>query len=130
MIVSVEEQNLFLACRFGAGKAAGASSADTLHLFAGDPLTGGTELTVGYTPPSITNNGTNWPAPALGELVCAAQTITSTAAFSDEATHWALKNVDTGDWGASGPLPEEVSVTAAGVVVTVQPVIYFASVRF
>lgn len=129
MIVSLEEKNLFLDCRYGATKAAIASASDTLHLFTGDPNQGGVELaaTGGYAPITITNNGGNWPAAANGEKVGAVQTYTSTGAWSDLATHWALKNTVTGKWGPAGELPDEVLVSVSGTTVAVTPVIYFAS---
>lgn len=108
-----------LAGYFGAAKGANAPASHTLHLFSGHPDAGGTELTTGYTPPSITNDGTAWPAPANGLLTGAAVNITFTATLSALATHWALK--DGTVWSVSGSIPDGPLSGGSGVTETVTP---------
>lgn len=93
--------NVYLASVFGASKAVGAPASHTLHLFASD----GTQLTTGYTAPTITNNGTSWPAPSAGLLTGAAVTISYTATLSQPAASWALLGSD-GLWYGGGAVPE------------------------
>ena len=91
----------FLLNNFGATKGANAPASHVLHLFGSD----GTQLTTGYTPPTITNNGTSWPAPTNPPLVGATVTITYTATLTQPATHWALLGSD-GYWWGGGEVPE------------------------
>lgn len=128
MLVSVEAQNVSLDAMYGAGKAAGAPASLELALFAGDPALGGTELaaTGGYVAVTVTNNGTNFPAATDGRKTVTAQSFpASTAAWSDVATHWGLRNPVTSELYDTGALLVEVDVTASGQVATVQPVIFY-----
>lgn len=123
-------RNKSLDADYGAGHGAHAPASHTLHLFAGDPKVSGVELDTavgGYAVPTITNDATGWPAAAADQQKTAAEATfaTSTAAFSDVATHWALKGAD-GNWWDSGPLPEAVDVDTAGVVVHVTPTVFYA----
>lgn len=108
-----------LAGYFGANKGANAPASFTLHLFAGHPDAGGTQLTTGYTPPTITNDGTSWPAPSNGLLTGAAVGITFTATLSALATHWAL--YDGAAWSVAGSIPDGPLSGGAGVTETVTP---------
>ena len=127
-LVSVEAQNVSLDAMYGAGKAAGAPASLQLALFAGDPSIDGTELTStgGYAAVTVTNNGTNFPAATSGRKTVAVQTFpTSTAAWSDVATHWALRNPTTSELYDTGALLEEIDVSASGQTATCQPVIFY-----
>lgn len=124
-------RNLTLDADYGATHGTHAPASHTLHLFAGDPKAGGVELdtAVGsYAAPTLTNDATGWPTAAADQSKTAAEVAfaTSTAAWSDEATHWALKGAD-GNWWDSDQLPEVVSVTTAGVVVNVTPTVSYAT---
>ena len=117
---SLLEQNRSLDLYYGATKGAIASPSHELAFFAGDPRTTGVELDSagGYARVLILNNGTNWPAAAGGAKTSAEQTFpTSTAAWSDVATHWQLFATDTGEPGDCGALDVEVSVDAASTIV-------------
>lgn len=127
-LLSTVEQNRSLDLFYGANKGAIASAAHELALYAGDPRTTGTELTStgGYAAVTVTNNGTNWPAASGGAKTSAVQTFpTSTAAWSDIATHFALRDSVTGDIADCGPLDAEVAVDAAGIVVTRQVTVFY-----
>lgn len=129
MIRDTAAQNKSLDNDYGATKGANAPASHTFHLFAGDPRIpeadgGGVELTTGYTPPTITNNGTSWPAAANGEKVGASVSVTSTAALADTATHWALKGSD-GLWWDTGELDSEWVIDAAGVTKIGRPIIFY-----
>lgn len=132
-ILSVAEQDVFLAAYFGANKAAGAPASFQLALFNDDPTVGGVEMDSvgGYARVTVTNDGTNFPAPASGELVGAVQTFpTPTGAWTaagvaDTATYWVLYNAATGDAVIGEALTQEIDVEASGGTVTVQPIIFF-----
>lgn len=111
--------NEFLAGYFGANKGATAPASHTLHLFAGAREAGGTQLTTGYTAPTITNNGTAWPAPTSGLLTGAAVTVSFTATLAQPATHWAL--YDGTKWGPGGVIPEGPLSGGASTSATVTP---------
>lgn len=127
-LVSVAAQNASLSFSYGATKAASAPATFELALFAGDPATTGTELaaTGGYARVTVTNNGTNFPAPADGQLTGAFQAFpVSTAAWSGVASHWALIDAATDDIWDADALEEEIVVDAAGATPSVRPVIYY-----
>ena len=132
-LLSTTEQNRSLDLFYGASKGAIASAAHHLCLYAGDPRTVGVEMDSagGYTPVTVTNNGTNWPAAAAGAKTSAVQTFaTSTGEWTaggDQvpATHFALKDSVTGNIADCGPLDAEVSVDAAGTVVTRQVTVFY-----
>lgn len=128
-ILSTAAQNASLDNDYGATKGANSPAAHQLALFNGDPLLGGTELTAtgGYARVVVTNNGTNWPGAADGATTSASIAFaTSTAAWSDTATHWVLyDNADgTTAWDA-GVLDTEIDVDAAGAVVQTAVTIYY-----
>jgi hypothetical protein len=131
-LVSIAEQNLSLDLYYGANKGSIAASAHELALFVGDPSLGtSTELTSagGYARVTVANDGTNWPAAAAGAKTSAAVTFAdSTDAWSGVPTHWQLFNVDTGEMGDSGVIPESspVIVTEAGVGPVLALTVYYA----
>jgi hypothetical protein len=104
-------------------------------LYAGDPLTGGVELDSagGYARPTVTNDGTSWPAADGGAKTSAVVTFAdSTAEWTVDAspavaTHFLLVDASTGDFWDSGLLGDEVSVEAAGPGPSVQLTIYYES---
>lgn len=127
-LLSTVEQNRSLNLYYGANRGAIASSSHKLCLYAGDPRTTGAELTStgGYVAVTVTNNGTNWPAASGGSKTSAVFTFpTSTAAWSDVADYFALKDFTTGDIADCGPLDVEVSVDAVGVVVSLSVTVYY-----
>lgn len=124
MPLDAAAQNKSLANDYGATKGANAPASHTLHLFAGHPAAGGTQLTAGYTAPTVTNNGTAWPAPSFGRLTGAVVTITYTALLASPATHWALKGSD-GYWWDVGEVPEGPLYGGAGASDSFQPVIFY-----
>lgn len=113
--------NVYLAGAFGASKAVGAPASHTLHLFASD----GTQLTTGYTAPTITNDGTAWPAPSSGLLTGAAVTITYTGTLAQPAASWALLGSD-GYWYGGGRLPLGPWAGGSGESDTFQPTLSLA----
>ena len=132
MIRDTAAQNKSLDNDYGATKGANAPASHTFHLFAGDPRIpeadgGGVELTTGYTPPTITNNGASWPAAANGAKTGAVVALTFTADLADGATHWALKGSD-GYWWDTGELDSEISAAASGTSKNVVPVIFYEGI--
>jgi hypothetical protein len=130
-LLSTTEQNRSLDLFYGANKGSIASAAHRLCLYVGDPRTTGTELTStgGYAAVTVTNDGTNWPAASGGSKTSAEQTFpTSTAAWSDVATHWALKDSVTADIADCGPLDGELSVDGAGIIVRRFVTVYYNSI--
>lgn len=118
--MDAEAINDLLRNNFGATKGVNAPASHTLHLFAGS-----TELTTGYTPPTITNDAAAWPDPSNGYLVGAAVTITYTATLAAPATRWQLKGAD-GNWSVGGFLPRGPWNGGAGVSDSFRPTITFA----
>ena len=128
-LLSTAAQNASLDNDYGATKGPNAPAAHQLALFNGDPLLGGTELTAtgGYARVTVTNNGTTWPAASSGEKTSAAITFpTSTAAWSDTATHWVLYDDADGTtaWDC-GVLNEELAVVAASTVAQTTLTIFY-----
>lgn len=111
--------NDFLDGYLGAAKGSGAPASHTLYLYAGHPDAGGTQLTTGYTPPTITNDGTNWPAASAGVKVGATRTIAFTALLAAPATHWAL--LDGTVVCLAGDIPEGPLSGGVGVSEAVTP---------
>lgn len=127
-LLSATEQNRSLALFYGASRGAGSSATHELALFTGDPRTGGTELTAtgGYARVSITNDGTNWPAPSGGMILGADQTFAaSSGAWSDTATWWVLYAVDSGEMADGMPLDDEIDVSVTGETPRVRPRIFY-----
>ena len=127
-LLSTAAQNASLDFSYGANKAATAPSSHTLHLFVGDPATTGVELATGggWSPPTITNSGTNWPAAVAGQKTSAPVVLpTSSDAWSGVATHWLLR-AGSVDWD-SGELGEEIDIQQAGVTKTITLTVYYGS---
>lgn len=132
-IGDVAAQNASLANDYGATKGPNAAASFSLELWAGDPGNGGVQMDAagGYAPVTVTNDGTNFPAPDGGQIVAAVQTFaTPTGEWTaggnpDVATHWLLRDTATGAAWDYGALGDEISVEAAGTAVTVQPVIFY-----
>lgn len=132
-MLSTAEESTFLACYFGANKAAGAPASFELALFNDDPALGGVEMDAagGYVRKAVANDGTNFPAPADGQIVCAPQIFATptgewTAGGDPDTARWAVfYNPTTGNPIIGDALGVEVNVEQSGGVVTVQPVIYF-----
>lgn len=103
----------------GAARGANAPLSHTLYLYAGHPDAGGVKLTTGYTAPTITNNGTSWPAASNGLKTGATVSITFTATLSSLATHWAL--LDGTTVCLAGEIPEGPLSGGAAVVEDVTP---------
>ena len=110
----------FLAGYFGANKGANAPASHTLHLFAVPREAGGAELVNGFTPPTITNNGTSWPAPSSGLLTGASVLLSFTATLEAPAQYYALKD-SAGKWLPSAVIPEGPISGGAGVSETLVP---------
>ena len=110
----------FLAGYFGASKGASAPASHTLHLFATPHEVGGVELTNGYVPVSITNDGTAWPAPSSGLLTGAAVNLSFTATLEAPAQYYALKDA-AGAWLPSALIPDGPISGGAGVSETLTP---------
>lgn len=121
MLLDAEAVDVYLANNFGATKGTNAPASHTLHLFASD----GTQLTTGYTPPTVTNDGTSWPAPSSGLLTGAAVTINYTATLAQPASSWALLGSD-GYWYGGGRLPLGPWAGGSGESDTFQPTLSLA----
>lgn len=134
-LLDVAAQNGILDNNFGGSKGPAAPNSFTLELWAGDPADGGVQLdnAGGYSPLTVTNNGTNFPPADAGAKTMATQTFaTSTGEWlaggnPDVATHWLLRDPVTGAAWFSARLADEVSVETSGTTVTVTPVIYVAT---
>lgn len=130
-LLDVGPRNASLDMSYGALKGTSAAASHQLALFDEDPSNGGVEISGGgYARVTVTNNGTNWPAASNGAKTGAVQTFpTSTGAWSTTAKWWCLIDAADGTtrWDAR-PLSAEVSVTAADVVVKVQPIIDYEDV--
>lgn len=117
--MDIEAATQILQGFFGANKSAVAPASHTLHLFAGVPEEGGTQLTTGYTPPTLLNDGTQWADFTGGYLTSALVAFTFTDDLTLPATHWRLLGSD-GFWGPSGALASEW-LGGAGVTQSLQP---------
>lgn len=128
-LLSTAAQNKSLDNDYGSSKGANAAASHKVAMYAGDPATTGTELaaTGGYAQVTLTNNGTSWPSVAAGGAKTSMQITfpTSTAAWSDVATHFLLLDATTGDEWDSGPLSAELSVDQAGVIAKVTLTVFY-----
>jgi hypothetical protein len=132
-LMDTAAQNASLDNDYGATKGPNAPASLSLELWAGDPTNGGVQMDAvgGYAPPTVTNDGTNFPPAADGAKTCAAISFgTSTGEWlaggnPDVATHFLLRDTATGTAWDTGQLGDEISVEAAGTEVTVQPVIFY-----
>ena len=114
-----------LAGYFGAAKGVNAPASHTLHLFATPREVGGVELVNGFTPPTITNDGTSWPAPSSGLLTGAAVNLSFTATLEAPAQYYALKD-PAGKWLPSAAIPDGPISGGSGVSETVIPTLVTA----
>lgn len=132
-LLDTAAQNASLDNDYGATKGPNSPASLQLALFRGDPSDGGVELDAagGYARVTVTNDGTNFPAAADGQKTCAAQNFpTSTAQWTvagvpDVADYFAFIDASTGTRWDSGQLSDPVSVGAAGIAVSVVPVIFY-----
>lgn len=128
-LVSVVARNASLAMSYGALAGSEAPTSLEVALFAGDPTLGGTELTSdgGYVRLVVANDATTWPdAPADGSITAAQlEFAVSTDAWSDTASFFLLLDAVTGDEWDSGPLDDEIAVDSTGVIVRIQPTVYY-----
>jgi hypothetical protein len=128
-LLSAAAQSASLNNDYGANKGVSAPVSHEVALFNGDPVLGGTELaaTGGYARVTITNNGTTWPDASAGATTSATVTFpTSTAAWSDTATHFVLyDHADSVTQWDSGLLKDEISVDAAGEAPRAELTIYY-----
>lgn len=139
-LLDVAAQNASLDNDYGATKGPNSPASLELALFNGDPTLGGVEMDAvgGYAAVSMTNDGTNFPAAADGQKVCAEQTFATptgewtAAGVADTATHWCLRDSSTGTVWDYDVLTEEVNVeidddtgAIVGGPVKVQPIIYY-----
>jgi hypothetical protein len=124
--LDVAAQNAGLKAWFGDGRAASVPSSWEVALFNGHPLTGGTELGAvgGYVPPVVANSSANFPDPVSGVVTAASVAFPApTAAWSDVATHYVLREPSAGPTWYVGTLAEALNVTAAGPALSIQPAI-------
>lgn len=130
-LLDVGPRNDSLDMSYGADKGALAAASHLLALFDEDPSNGGVEVSGGgYARVTVTNDVTNWPAASGGAKTGAEQAFpVSTGAWDRTAKWWCLIDAADGTtrWDAR-PLDVEVSVTGAGVVVKVRPVIDYEDV--
>lgn len=128
-LLSTAAQNASLDNDYGSSAGSNAPSSLEFALYNGDPLLGGTELGSdgGYAAVTADNDGTTWPDAASGGAKTSKSLAlaTSTAAFSDTATHFVIRDASSGDLWDSGLLTEEVSVDAAGVDVSFICTVYY-----
>lgn len=133
MTAYLAAQQLALKATYGASKHTDAPASFKFAIFAGDPRKGGVEMDAagGYAAVTVTNNGTNFPAPADGQVTGAFQTFpTSTGAWTAagvaaDGTHWLLRDATTNAWYDSGELEEVASVDVAGVAVSARPIVFY-----
>jgi hypothetical protein len=112
-IRDVAAQNASLDNDYGLAHGAGSPDAHELALFNGDPMFDGVEITgPGYTPAPVPNDAT-WPDADGGAKAITVQYDASTDEW-DEATHWALRDPDTGVIWDCGALTEPLDVTGPG----------------
>lgn len=129
MLVSVEARNASLAMSYGALAGSEAPVSLEVALYVGDPANGGAELaaTGGYVAAVVDNDVVTWPdAPADGSITSAPIVFaTSSAAWADTATHWLIRDADTGDEWDCGVLNDPIAVTAASVIVRPSLTVYY-----
>lgn len=132
MLISTGAQNASLDNDYGATKGPNAAANLEVALYDGDPSIDGAELTStgGYVATSFANDGTTWPtaATAGSKTTAVLSLFTSTAALSDTASWFVLRDPLTGDLWDAGALTEEVNVTGAGVAVSVQLTVYYENI--
>jgi hypothetical protein len=110
--------NTSLALRYGASKGALAPTTLSIELWHGDPaLPGSAELGPdgGYVPLEVPNDATTWPDAPDGRAITSAdlEWPAATGEYSDTATYFLIRDLDTGAAWDSGRLADEVSITQA-----------------
>lgn len=132
-LLSIAAQNASLANDYGANTGPNAATAHEVAFYAGDPENGGVELDSagGYARPLLTNDGTNWAAPAGGAVSSGTVDLpTSTdewtaGGFPAVADYFLLIDSITGDFWDSGLLADPISVDAAGETPHAQLTVYY-----
>jgi hypothetical protein len=135
-LFSDEACNASLAMRYGASR--GSLAPDTLEvaLFAGDPRADGVEMDAvgGYAAAEVPNDGTTWPdAPDARTIISAPIAFTATGAWTADgdpasATHWLIRDADTGDWWDTMPIDEPILVLDADDDFSLQLVVNYVPV--
>lgn len=127
--LDVAAQNAALDALLGDGAAAGIPTSFEVALFAGSPALGGTELTAtgSYARVTVANDTAHFPDASVGAKTSVTLTFpTSSAAWSDTATHWLLyDHADSVTGWFHAPLDSEVSVDGAGDVVRVELTLFW-----
>lgn len=110
MIGSVEWMNASLANDYGADHGSNSPSSMDLCLYTTDVDSGGVEFSgAGYSAATVANNGTNFPAPSGGEIVCPPIAVfTPTEDITDVPTWWYLRDGD-GNLMDGAPIAEPIS---------------------
>lgn len=130
--LSVDAQNIALDAWLGAGAAAGMPAAFEVAMFAGDPTSGGTELTSdgGYVRLAVPNDGTTWPGAADGATTSAEVPVAdSTDDYSATATDWVLYDAadHTTAWFTGSFANGGVAVIGAGSIDPLVLTVFFGS---
>lgn len=129
-LVDTGAMDASLANDYGDTRGPQAADSHTLELWYGDPrLDGSVQLDTavgGYAAPTV--NPGDWEAPTGGAIRVTVVFADATDAWSDPATHWALRGDDTFLWDADA-LTDALVVTGAGSVTPVNVVIYHADLQ-
>lgn len=115
-IRDVAAMNRSLDNDYGTARGPNAADSHTLHLFFGDPMEDGVEITGnGYA--SVTVLPADWSPAVDGmkSLTTPAEFPAPTGEWLDSPTHWALFG-DDGAWWDCAPLTEPLDVTGASSV--------------
>lgn len=142
----VAAQVASLANDYGATHGPHSPNTFEVALFIGDPEEDGIEVspttlvenedtgvespvTNGYAPATITNDGSNFPAPDATTGILTTAEIAfpaSLAEYPDTVTHWLLRDADTGTGWDTGAFPrdEQIAVESSATTVRVQLSIY------
>lgn len=108
---------------YGPDAAADAPTYHLLHLFAGDPMEDGVEITGdGYVAPQI--DPADWEDDETEAIVALVQMADATGEW-ELATHWALEGSD-GLWWDCGEFAKPLNVTGAGPGPLVRVPIFYA----
>lgn len=116
-IKDIAAMNAFLDNNYGPTR--GPNAPDNLEcaLFNGDPQDDGIELdptdNPGYAPAAV-DQDTAWAGAAAGATTALVQFDDPTDAWADEATHWLLRDPDTGVGWDCAALLDPLDITDAG----------------
>lgn len=125
-ILSPEARTIALGCIVGTGRATAAPDSYTVHLFNGDPLLEGVELSTttetdddvfeanGYAPATVSADDFTFD----GEVATVSAGFTPTLAYSDSASHWLFRSGGV-DWFSGEFLDEPLDVVDPGDPFTV-----------